>query len=240
MFNLFANRKVENFLQVDIHSHLLPGIDDGVKTWEESIEILKKLSALGFKKIVTTPHVISDYYPNDNTIINSKLDELSEQLKVSDIDIQVTAAAEYMVDESFLDKIDNNDQLMCIGDNYVLIETPFINRPMILEEVIFKMKVAGYQPILAHPERYIYLQDDYSLVGSLIELGLMFQVNLVSLNGYYSKGAKKLAEYLIDNNMIHFIGSDIHNMKHAQAYEKAMKTKYFEKCRQLFLYNNTL
>ncbi|MEQ6121148.1 CpsB/CapC family capsule biosynthesis tyrosine phosphatase [Reichenbachiella sp. MALMAid0571] len=240
MFPFLKKKKSENFLSTDIHSHLLAGIDDGVKTWDASLEILRYLKEAGINKVITTPHIISDYYPNTPEIIHQKLSELKEEVTNSGIDIQVEAAAEYMIDEGFIELLDGEERLLTIGKSFVLVETPFINKPLFLDEVFFKMKSLGYQPILAHPERYLYLQDDYSLIQNIIDSSVLLQINMGSLVGYYSSGAKKLAEYLITHKQVHFLGSDIHNSKHLEAYKKALYSKYFEKCRQLFLYNNTL
>jgi protein-tyrosine phosphatase len=223
-----------------MHSHLLPCIDDGVQSLEESIHIIQNLFDLGFEKIITTPHIISDFYPNTPEIISNKLSVLKSKLNEMGINIKVEAAAEYLIDEHFISLLESETDLLTFGDSFVLVETPFLNKPFFLEEVIFKMKAKGYQPVLAHPERYLYLQEDYGIIQEILKTQVLLQINLTSLVGQYSRGAQKLAEYLIDNNLIHFIGSDIHNLKHLATYQKALSSKYFDKCRQLFLYNNTL
>lgn len=223
-----------------MHSHLLSGIDDGVQTLEESVRIVQNLNDLGFEKIITTPHVIGDFYPNTPEIIFDKLNILKSAIKERGINIQLEAAAEYLIDDHFINLLDSEEKLLTFGDSFVLVETPFLNKPFFLEKVIFKMKAKGYQPVLAHPERYLYLQEDYAQVGEILNTNVLLQLNLTSLVGHYSRGAQKLAEYLIDNNYIHFLGSDIHNIRHFEIYKKALSSKYFDKCRQLFLYNNTL
>lgn len=240
MIGIFRKKKVENFLKTDVHSHLLPGIDDGVQTIEESITIIQKLSELGFEKIITTPHIIGDFYPNTPEIISSKLNQLKSEIREKGINIEIEAAAEYLIDDHFIDLLDSEEKLLTFGDSFILIETPFLNKPFFLEDVIFKLKAKGYQPVLAHPERYLYLQEDYSLIQEILNTHVLLQLNLTSLVGHYSRGTQKLAEYLIDNNHIHFLGSDIHNVRHFDMYQKALSSKYFDKCRQLFLYNNTL
>jgi len=240
VFAFLKKKKLDCFLTADMHSHLLAGIDDGVKTWKESIEILRSLKEIGIDKVITTPHIISDYYPNTPEIIAQKLQELKYEIRKEGIDIQIEAAAEYLIDEGFIKLLENEDRLLTFGNSYVLVETPFLNKPLFLDEVFFKMKSLGYQPVLAHPERYIYLQEDYSLVQNIIDSSVLMQINMGSLVGYYSHQAKKLAEFLINHKNVHFLGSDIHNEKHLEAFKKALSSKYFEKCRQLFLYNNTL
>ncbi|MFT7032726.1 MAG: protein-tyrosine phosphatase [Cyclobacteriaceae bacterium] len=240
MFSFLKKKKIENFLRTDIHSHLLPGIDDGVQTIEESVKIIHGLSELGFEKIITTPHIIGDFYPNTPEIISSKLSHLKAEVSERGINIEIEAAAEYLIDDHFISLLNSEEKLLTFGDSFILIETPFLNKPLFLEDVIFKLKAQGYQPVLAHPERYLYLQEDYSLIQEILNTNVLLQLNLTSLVGHYSKGAQKLAEYLIDNNQINFLGSDIHNVKHFDIYQKGLSSKYFDKCRQLFLYNNTL
>lgn len=213
-------------LMVDMHSHVLPGIDDGAKTPEESIALIKKMMDLGIKKIIATPHIMADYYKNTAETINASLDLLKAELKKENIDIAVEAAAEHYFDETFEARI-NKKELMTMGDNYVLFEFSFISQPPNAIPVIQKLKDLGYKPILAHPERYPYLELDQ--FKTLHDWGLSFQLNTISLTGYYGKEAKKLAESLIDHQLIDFISSDMHNLRHAEAFKYALKMPYMEK-----------
>ena len=229
-----------NFLTVDVHSHLLPGIDDGVKSVEESLEIIQEFSALGFKKLITTPHIIKNYYPNTPKIIAQKLKELKAEIQKKNIPIELEAGAEYFVDEHFMKELEEGTALCSFGNNFVLIETGFMNKPIFLNDVIFKLQSDGYKVVLAHPERYIYLQEDYNEVHALLSSGVHLQVNALSFTGYYSKSAKKLAEYLIQHEMVNFLGSDIHNKKQLLKYKKAIKSSGFQKAGQLSLLNSAL
>lgn len=229
-----------NFLEVDLHSHLIPDIDDGVKSWDESLSILSQLHELGYNKVITTPHIIQNYYPNTPDKIRRGVVELNKKIAAIDLSISVEAGAEYYVDDHFAKQVKNKQELLSFGDRYILIETPFMNKPLFLEETIFNLQANGFKPILAHPERYTYLQNNLELVHSLTSLGLFMQVNISSLTGYYSKEAQKLAKYLIDTNQIHFLASDIHNQKHLNQVKKAVKSKLFQRCRQLQLLNSTL
>ena len=213
-------------LIVDMHSHVLPGIDDGAKTPEESIALIRKMMDLGIKKIIATPHIMADYYKNTAETINASLALLKAELKKENIDIVVEAAAEHYFDETFEARI-NKKELMTMGDNYVLFEFSFINQPPNAIPVIQKLKDLGYKPILAHPERYPYLELDQ--FKSLHDWGLSFQLNAISLTGYYGKDAKKLAESLIDRQLIDFISSDMHHLRHAEAFKDALKMPYMEK-----------
>ncbi len=223
-----------------MHSHLLPGIDDGVKTYEEAVDLVRAMHDLGLKKIITTPHIIADYYPNTPEGIRLKLEELKKHVANAGIEIELAAAAEYLVDENFVHKLEAKEELLTLGGNFVLVETPFLNKPIFLEEVFFTLKSRGYEPVLAHPERYVYLQEDKRALADLINSQIHLQVNMSSLVGYYSKKARKLAEHLIDSHRVSFLGSDIHHNRHFQAYSKAIQTKYFDRCRQLYLLNNSL
>ncbi len=233
MFGLFKKKDRKknvafdySTLMVDMHSHVLPGIDDGAKTPEESIVLIRKMMDLGIKKIIATPHIMADYYKNTPETINASLTLLKAELKKENIDIVVEAAAEHYFDETFEARI-NNRELMIMGDNYVLFEFSFINQPPNAIPVIQKLKDLGYKPILAHPERYPYLELDQ--FKSLHDWGLSFQLNTISLTGYYGKEAKKLAENLIDHQLIDFISSDMHHLRHAEAFKNALKMPYMEK-----------
>ncbi len=214
--NFFFRKKSKPviFPRIDVHSHVLPGIDDGAQTIEDSIDIIKGLSELGYKKIITTPHIMADYYPNTPKIIHEQLKIVRDQIAQNNINMELEAAAEYYLDEFFFQLIENKEELLLFGDNYLLFETGFMNKPYLLEEAIFMLKSLGINPILAHPERYTYIQSDPSLIQKLHALGVLFQVNMLSIAGYYSKAALKIVTKLQEEDKIHFIGSDCHNMKH--------------------------
>ncbi|WP_420580070.1 tyrosine-protein phosphatase [Reichenbachiella sp.] len=225
---------------MDLHSHLIPDIDDGVKTWDESLEILSQLCKLGYKKIITTPHIIQNYYPNTPDKIRAGVAKLNELLAENNISMSIEAGAEYYLDDVFAKQVETKEDLLSFGNGYILIETPFMNKPLFLEEIVFTLQANGYKPILAHPERYAYLQNNKELIHSLNFLGLFMQINISSLTGYYSKEAQKTARYLIDTSQVHFLASDIHNHKHLAEVKKAIKSKLFQRCRQLPLLNSTL
>ena len=227
-------------LTVDVHSHLLPGIDDGVESWDESLFILQELTNLGYNKVITTPHVIADHYPNTPEIILSKLRELKDLIAEHGLAVEVEAAAEYFLDEAFLQNLDNNKKFLTFGDKYLLFETSFINKPNFLVDAVFKISAQGYKPVLAHPERYIYMQENPQIVEDLLTRDVLLQVNISSLTGYYSKGARKMAEKLIDGNQVSFLGSDCHNQRHLSVLREASATKYFKRATRLNLRNNTL
>ena len=238
--NKETNLELENPLIVDLHSHLIFDVDDGSKSIENSIELISGLSKLGYKKLITTPHIMGDFYRNSKENLFPKRDIIREELKKNNINIQFECAAEYYLDESLISKLKSNENLLTFGDNYVLFETSFMNKPNQLYEVIFDLLANGYKPILAHPERYLYLHETFEHYQELKEKGVLFQMNINSINGYYSKPVKKIAEKLISEKMINFLGSDCHNIKHVDNLEKTFSEKYFKKAMTLPLLNNSL
>ena len=223
----------------DIHSHLIPGIDDGVKTIEESIDMIRAFSMLGFKKLVTTPHIMSDYFKNTPEIILDGLDKVKSAVKKEGINITLEAAAEYYLDENFLQKV-KNEKMLTINNKYLLFEISYINPPDNLLGVIFEMNVHNYTPLLAHPERYNYWCNKFDEYKKIKEAGVLFQININSLSGYYGKESKKTAERLIDENMVDFIGSDLHGHRHMDSLSRIVNEKYFWKLMALGVKNSIL
>ena len=227
-------------LLVDMHSHLIPGIDDGVRTPEESLAVILRFQKLGYKKLITTPHVMSDTYRNTTEIIRGGLKELNDFLKDKELDITIEAAAEYYLDENLISMLNKNQPLLTFGKNYLLFETNFLNEPFNLKEFIFLATTKGYKPILAHPERYMYLQSDLAKAEDLLQRGILFQVNIGSITGYYSKTVQATAVRLIEKGWVHFLGSDCHSMQHIEQVAGAQQLKYFQKALHLPLLNNSL
>lgn len=223
----------------DMHSHLIPGIDDGAQNIEDAIEIIKKFKKLGYTKLVTTPHVMSDYYKNTPQIILDGLKQLKSELKAQNIEIDITAAAEYNLDDGLGALIEKN-QLLTFGKNYVLFELPFIQEPNNLQEIIFSLQTSGYQPVLAHPERYGFWYKNLSIFSELKSKGVLLQLNLLSLTGHYSPETKKIAEYLVDNDLIDFVASDCHRIEHLNILEEYCTSKYFNILVQKQLLNTTI
>jgi len=234
------NKPYPDFLQVDMHSHLLPGIDDGAATLKDSLFLIRSLHKLGYKKLITTPHIMSDFYKNTPEIIRGKLNEVRSALKKEALEVEIEAAAEYYLDECFIKKLENDEELLTFGDKYLLFETGFLNAPAQLNEIIFLMITKGYKPVFAHPERYTYLFSDFKKYEDLYARGLHFQLNLNSIFGYYSKPSQKIAEKLIEKDMVHFVGTDCHGERHLEAMKKGMQTKTTQKLAKLHLLNNTL
>ncbi len=225
MFNFFSKKKGSrtdfSFLGTDLHSHLIPGIDDGAQTLEDSLTLIKGLQDLGYNKIITTPHVMIDMYPNKRTDILQRLEELKKALSKANIHIQIEAAAEYMLDDGFDDLIDNQE-FLTFGRNYVLFETSMISRHPGLEDYVFKMRTKGYTPLLAHPERYVYMKDDFSKYERLRDMGCLFQLNILSLIGYYGAASRKIAIQLLKERMVDFLGTDLHHERHLEKLQTVL------------------
>jgi protein-tyrosine phosphatase len=227
-------------LIVDIHSHLLPNLDDGAESMEQSLEMLVEFQNLGYKKLITTPHIMTDFFPNTAQNIRKRFEELNTYLKGKNINIKIGIAAEYYLDEGLIEKLQNKEEILTFGKNYLLFETPFLNEPAFLKEFIFLAQSRGYIPVMAHPERYQYLHKNHTFIHELKERGALFQININSLSGYYSKESKDICKFLIKEKLISFLGSDCHNMKHINFLKESIDKKYFKKALDLELLNNTL
>lgn len=217
-----------SFLSTDIHSHLLPGIDDGASTLEDSLKLLERLQSLGFKKAITTPHVMEDFYKNTPAIISGKLKEVQEAAKQAGLSIQVEAAAEYYMDGNFMSQL-NAESLLTFGNKYVLFEISFVYPPVQLLEIVFQAQVKGYKLVLAHPERYPYWHHDFSMFEKLKETGVYFMVNTISFSGYYGKDCKVAAEKIAEKGWINFLASDTHAIKHTLALERSLQSSALSK-----------
>ena len=237
LFSSFFGKKKEDvypeltdlsIFKTDIHSHLIPGIDDGVQTMEESIEMIEGIVTLGFKKIVTTPHIMNDFYKNTPDIINSGLDKIRNEISKRNIDVVIEAAAEYYLDEGFLPKL-NNKEILTINNKYLLFEISYINPPDNLLAIIFEIIVNGYTPVLAHPERYPFWYQKFEEFQKIREAGCLLQMNTNSLTGYYGGAAKFIAEKMINLGMIDFIGSDLHGQRHLEGLRRAVAEKHLWK-----------
>jgi len=226
LLNLFKNQAptepVElSKLKVDIHSHLLPGLDDGAANMDETLAMLWKFQELGYQKLIMTPHVITGVYNNSSEAILEKLDEVISAAREVGITLQLECAAEYFLDDVFLEKVYNGDVLTFQG-NHVLFECSFRNESQILNNAIFAMRSNGYQPVLAHFERYMYYHDKPEYATQLRDLGVMIQVNMNSVLGHYGPEVKKQALRLIRDNAVDLVGSDCHRIQHLQLLENGL------------------
>ncbi len=228
MLSLFKSKPLlkdlipENY--VDIHSHLLPGIDDGAKTVQDSINLTKALHGFGASQLITTPHIMSHFWENTPEIIQETAKSTRTELQRNDLSIPFRAAAEYMMDDNFV-KLFQSEPLLTLKDNYVLVEMSYINPPIQLYSILFDLQVAGYIPVLAHPERYVFYHNNFEEYNKLINAGCLLQLNLLAIVGYYGEGITKIAEKLLQNDMYNFVGSDVHHNNHIAAFNQKIRIK---------------
>lgn len=201
---------------IDIHSHILPGIDDGAKNIGESLMLISNLEKLNFSKIICTPHTYKNVYDNTNITISDSFNLLIKELNS---EIRVNYASEYMLDNHLLE-MSENKTLLTLKENLVLVEMSYISEPINLFEIIFNLQINGYEPVLAHPERYIFLINSMSKLEKLKKIGVKFQLNLLSCTGYYGKKVMNFADKLLKLRYIDFVGTDIHNFSHINSIEK--------------------
>jgi tyrosine-protein phosphatase YwqE len=229
---LFDTKKKETNLAqigIDIHSHLIPGIDDGVQTVEESVAMITKMQSLGYTRLFTTPHVMWDCYRNSAETILSGLEDVRTACKTAGLTIEVNAAAEYFIDEHFMELLTTGQQLLTLPGNRLLVELPYSTPLMNTSETLFKIIENGYQPILAHPERYTYFYSDPSVYKKLCDQGCELQVNILSLGTYYGEKVHKMAEWLMKQQLITFLGTDAHRMQHLEIINKGNQASWLAK-----------
>lgn len=244
MLHFFKKKKNNNLLfpsqYIDIHSHIIPGIDDGAKTVEASFELLKKMNDLGIENFVFTPHIMEGVWENSSEKIKNHFNLLQAHLATTELkELSIRYAAEYMLDHNFGALLKEKD-ILPIKDTYILVEMSYLNPPLNIYEILFDIQIAGYQPILAHPERYNFLHNNFSEYQKLKEAGCLFQVNLLSLTPYYGKQVQKIASELLKNNLIDFAGSDLHHEKHFTALKTVHLSKDYKQLQPILEKNALL
>lgn len=223
-------------LQVDIHSHLLPGIDDGAKTMDHTLGMLHKFAELGYQKLILTPHVMDGVYNNTPEIIRAKLEEVKAAAKAAGIPIELEASAEYYFDET-LPELLRKGNLLPFHGNHILFECSFRNEPVQLEEFLFELSTSGYQPIIAHFERYGYYHGSMDMARRLRDRGVWIQLNLNSLTGHYGPDVKKQGLRLIKEGLVDIAGSDCHRIEHLHLLEQHLGSDVFHQLLALPLRN---
>jgi len=223
MFKFFSRPKkkevhaVFGLINTDMHSHLLPGIDDGSPDLETSLRLIRGMKELGYSKLITTPHVMWDMYKNTSEIILSKLEELRKAMEENGLDVTVHAAAEYFLDEHVENLLKWGEPLLTIGGKMVLTEFSMAYPPQGLKDILFEMQMQGYQPVIAHPERYLYLERTKEFYDELKDLGCLFQLNVLALTNSYGRSAYELSQYLLKKGYYDLVGTDLHNFRHLEA-----------------------
>lgn len=235
MLNFFRNKKSGSTLysklpvSTDMHSHILPGIDDGSPDIETSLQLIRGLVDSGITKFIATPHIIGDLYRNTPQTINVALDETREACKKAGIDIELSAAAEYMIDDYFMDLLKSKSPLLTLHKNLLLTEISYSTPPVNLHAITAYIISEGYKPVLAHPERYYFYHYNYDIYYQLKEMGFLLQVNLLSLTGYYGKRVKKAAGFIIEKDLASLVGTDLHHKYHLQVLSDPKNKMIFHK-----------
>ncbi|MCH5221487.1 MAG: hypothetical protein J1F05_04050 [Muribaculaceae bacterium] len=228
MFNFFSRNKNESPTELcfdtDIHCHIIPGVDDGSRNVETSVTLIEQMQQWGIKQIIASPHVTQYTFENDLSTITPAIEKLKAELDARGNSLKLSHAAEYRIDELFMHRLEKGD-VMLLPNNYILIENSFIQEPWNIDQLIFDLQVKGFRPILAHPERYSYYYTRKNRYSELHNAGLLFQINLLSLAGEYGKGERKFAEYLMEQGLVDFIGTDIHRQAHIDTINKYLTTK---------------
>lgn len=224
-FNRSSKGRHTDFSAVglDMHSHLIPGVDDGAKNLKDSLQLITGLKDLGFQQLITTPHTLLDIHPNTRDSLTEAHALLADKLPTG---ISLQLSSEYYLDELFQEQL-KDKSVMPFKGNRLLIEFSQISRPHELEEAIFDLGIKGYQIVLAHPERYLFFHTHFSYYNRIKEMGVELQVNALSLTDHYGKGIRSVAEKLIEKEMIDFIGTDIHHVKHLELLKLVPTTKHF-------------
>jgi tyrosine-protein phosphatase YwqE len=200
-----------------MHSHLIPGIDDGSPDMATSIELVKGMMDLGYSQLITTPHILWDIYKNTSNIILEGLERLKTAVKAEGLDVKIQAAAEYFLDDHVAELLKNKQKLLTINGNMVLVEFSLAYPSHSLKDILFEMQMQGYQPVIAHPERYIYMQQQKNFYEQLKDIGCLFQLNILSLTPHYGKSVTELAHYLIKKEYYDLVGTDLHHRGHIEA-----------------------
>ena len=228
MFSIFKSKpKLSELIPegfIDIHSHILPGIDDGSENLAQSTDLLSRLNSMGFSKCIVTPHTLPEIWENTSEGITATFNSTKLQLEEPLNNMLYRAASEYMINESFLQRL-QTEPLLTLKDNYVLIEMSYLNPPLALKEIIFEIQLKGYQPLLAHPERYLFYHNNTKMYETLKKLEVQFQLNLLSSVGYYGTSVAKTTDFLLKENFIDFVGSDVHHLRHVNAFENKIIIK---------------
>ena len=230
MFDLFTRKEpnILRYLNADVHSHLLPSVDDGVKDIETALSCINEMKRNGIAKIYVTPHFQTHRFKNDEDDIKRRFDEFRTLVSVHISDMELCLAGEYLIDSGFEERL-RTKKLLTINDKYLLVEFSFNQSMLGMEELFFEMQMKGYEVILAHPERYLYLNKDSKLIHNLKEQGVYFQSNIMSFGGFYGSESMRRAYQYVENGWINFLGTDIHGKKYRDALVDVCKKSKFQK-----------
>lgn len=223
-----SKEQVKLFYNTDVHCHILPGVDHGSQSMEQSLEMLRAEAEMGINRVILTSHVTAITFENTRETLTDAFMKLKDAVTDEGMDMELFLSAEYRMDEYF-DKEYAADHLIPMPGNHILLENSFQQELMNLDDLLFDMQVKGYRTILAHPERYTYYSRRRKRYEQLHNAGAKFQVNILSFTGYFGEEARDSALWFAHNGMIDYLGSDMHNVKHAHIIMDYINSKEWKK-----------
>lgn len=231
--------EILKYLGCDLHMHVLPGIDDGAQNIKDSLALIDAHYKAGVRKIIATPHIRMDFFVNTKESIHAAWIQLTSITKEQYPDLIIQYAAEYFADDYFLTLLDKNE-ILPLGENYVLVETSLRHDLVYFRDILKEMILKGYKPVVAHPERYQAWHAKPERYDEIYELGIIFQINLLSIGGAYGHTEQIMAERLIQQGWIGALGSDLHRIGQYKYIKEAIENPYFERLKDTKLLNHTL
>lgn len=231
MFNFLTRSKEIQQLpySTDVHCHIVPGVDDGSPDPTVSAELIERMKSWGIRTIIATPHVTQDTFENTPETLDPAFDKLCDEIRRRDIEISISMSAEYRIDDFFRHQLEAGN-VTTMPNNLILVENSYLQEPWNLDQFLYDLKLKGLRPILAHPERYLYYgRTNPGRYEQIHRSGTFLQINLLSLAGYYGKEEKKTAERLIEEELVDFVGTDLHHHRHADKIEEYLHSKAFRK-----------
>ncbi|MBJ2184022.1 MAG: hypothetical protein JFR38_05845 [Muribaculaceae bacterium] len=231
MFSFFRKKTpVGLWVSTDIHCHILPGIDDGSPTVERSIELVERMQEWGLKRIFASPHVTQGSFCNTPETIGAARRRLQEALDQRGNGLVLGNSAEYRLDDLFAEHRAKGI-LQTLPGKRLLVENSFVQEPMGFDNLLFDLQVDGFSPILVHPERYYYYYATPERYRAIHNAGVEFQINVLSLSGYYGKDERRMAEKLIEMGLVDYIGTDLHGRRHVESISAYLGSRDYKRHR---------
>jgi tyrosine-protein phosphatase YwqE len=233
MFKIFGRNKqqkenVKLFYKTDMHCHIMPGVDHGSQSVEESIEMLKAEMAMGISRVILTSHTTAETFENTPETLAEGYEILKQAVEEEGLNIELHYSSEYRIDE-YWDQLYSEGRIVPMPGKFLMLENSFVQELISIDELMFDLSSKGYKPILAHPERYSYYHQRRTRYQKLHSMGVKFQVNLLSLAGYFGGGARENAYWLLEHNLVDMLGSDMHSVEHAQIIQHYLNSKEWAK-----------
>lgn len=230
MFDFFRKKQknAQLFYNTDVHCHILPGVDHGSQSVEQSLEMLEAEMQMGINRVICTSHVTAETFENTPESLTNAYNILCKAVEEAGLDIELHVSAEYRIDE-YWDTQYAQGNILPMPGKFILMENSFQQELLQLDELMFDLMVKGYRPILAHPERYGYYSHRHQRLEKLHSAGVKFQVNLLSLAGYFGQGPRETAVWLVKHGLVDMFATDMHDMKHAKVIQDYLRSKDWRK-----------